>query len=117
MYIMLSNLVDRIQQINELDLMQARLHIIFAGFLLLLLGLELMQTVKMYLTEHVIHVEVVFLVAMIAVGRHVIEIDYQHANPLTLFGTAAIILGLAAGYFLLKRSHPLPSTRPESSEG
>jgi hypothetical protein len=55
---------------------------------------------------------------MIAVGRHVIEIDYQHANPVTLFGTAAIILGLAAGYFLLKRSHPLPRTRPsKTAEG
>ena len=111
-YIMLSNLVERIRQINELDLMQARLHIIFAGFLVLLLGLELMETVKMYLTDHVIHVEVVFLVAMIAVGRHVIEIDYRHANPVSLFGTAAIVVGLAFGYFLLKKSHPLPSTRP-----
>ena len=114
-YIMLSGLMERIRQINELDIMQARLHVIFAGFLVLLLGLELMATVKMYLTEHIIHVEVVFLVAMIAVGRHVIEIDYIKANPVTLFGTAAIIVALAIGYFLLRKSHPMPSTRPSAA--
>lgn len=110
-YIMFSGLMDRIRNINELDMIGARLHVIFGGFLVLLLGLELMETVKMYLTEHVIHVEVVFLVAMIAVGRHVIELDYQHGDPMMLVGTAAVVVGLALGYFLLKRSHPLPSTR------
>ena len=69
-----------------------------------------METVKMYLTEPVIHVEVVFLVAMIAVGRHIIEIDYAHVQPLTLFGTAALVVALAAGYYMLKRSGPHPRT-------
>ena len=60
----------------------------------------------MYLTDHVIHVETVFLVAMIAVGRHVIELDFGTASVGTLLGVAAILFSLAAGYYLLKRSSP-----------
>ena len=93
------------------------MHVVFAGFLVILLGIELLETVKMYLTDHVIQVEVVYLVAMIAVGRHIIEVDYAHVQPLTLFGTATLVLALAAGYFLLKRSGPHPrSAPPDESE-
>jgi hypothetical protein len=35
---------------------------------------------------------------------------------LTLVGVAAIIVGLSGGYFLLKKSHPLPTTRPGKSK-
>jgi len=100
----------RLAAIDNLDFLQSRMHVVFAGFLVILLGIELLETVKMYLTDHVIHVEVVFLVAMIAVGRHIIEIDYAQVQPYTLFGTAALVLALAAGYFLLKRSGPHPRT-------
>ena len=100
----------RLAAIDNLDFLQSRMHVVFAGFLVILLGIELLETVKMYLTDHVIHVEVVFLVAMIAVGRHIIEIDYAHVQSSTLFGTAALVVALAAGYYLLKRSGPHPRT-------
>jgi len=108
--LLLVGLRERLSEINSLDFLQSRMHVVFAGFLVILLGIELMETVKMYLTEHVIHVEVVFLVAMIAVGRHIIEIDYMHVQPMTLFGTAALVVALAAGYYLLKQSGPHPRT-------
>lgn len=113
-FLLFNGLRARLAEIDSLDYLQSRMHIVFAGFLVILLGIELMETVKMYLTEHVIHVEVVFLVAMIAVGRHIIEIDYVQAQPLTLFGIAALVVALAAGYYLLKRSGPHP--RAETSE-
>ena len=50
-----------------------------------------------------VHAEVVFLAAMIAVTRKVITLDFAQAAPLVLFGVAAIILALAIGYYVLKR--------------
>ena len=45
---------------------------IFGLFLLVLLGIELVSTLKTYLTEHEVHVEVVFAVALIAI--HVVQV-------------------------------------------
>jgi len=107
---------ERLREIEDLASLRSRMHTVFAGFLVLLLGIELMETVRMYLTEHVIHVEIVFLVAMIAVGRHVIELDHTRGEPMALFGIAALILALSAGYFLLKKSGPLVHSETDSAE-
>ena len=95
---------DRLGEITDATMLQQRLHMAFGGVLILLLGLELMATVRMYLKEHVIHVEAVFLVALIAVARQVIELDYAHASVGVLVGIAAILLALSGGYFLLRKS-------------
>jgi len=75
---------------------------IFGLFLLVLIGIELMETLKVYLTERAIHVEVVFTVALIAVGRKVITLDVKELPGLTLLAIAAIIVAMSFGYFLLK---------------
>jgi uncharacterized membrane protein (DUF373 family) len=67
--------------------------------------LELLDTIKAYLTEHIIHAEVVFMAAMIAVARKVITLDVKEFSPLTLMGVAALILALTAGYYLFKQIH------------
>jgi uncharacterized membrane protein (DUF373 family) len=77
---------------------------IFGLFLLVLLGIELVSTLKTYLTENEIHVEVVFSVALIAIGRKVIILDVKEISSLSLLGIAAIIISLSAGYFLVKRA-------------
>jgi len=77
---------------------------IFGLFLLVLLGIELVSTLKAYLTKHEVHVEVVFAVALIAVGRKVIILDVKEISSLSLVGIAAIIISLSVGYFLVKRS-------------
>jgi uncharacterized membrane protein (DUF373 family) len=77
---------------------------IFGLFLLVLLGIELVSTLKTYLTENEIHVEVVFAVALIAIGRKVIILDVKEISSLSLLGIAAIIISLSVGYFLVKRS-------------
>ena len=88
------------------------LHDVFAGFLMLLIGLELMKTVVMYLDEHVIHVEVVLSVAMIAIARHAIDVDYKTVAPLTMMGMGAIIISLAVGYYYFKKASAAPTTEP-----
>ncbi len=85
----------------------AELRPVFSGFLLILIGLELMKTISIYLAEHTVQVEVVLTVALIAVARHAIEIDYGDAGIGELAGTAALVLALSAGYFLYRRSAPL----------
>ena len=75
----------------------------FGLFLLVLLGIELISTPQTYLTEKEIHVEVVFALALIAVGRKVIVLDVKEISSLSLIGIAAIILFLSIGYFLVKR--------------
>lgn len=77
---------------------------IFGLFLLVLLGIELISTLKTYLTENEIHVEVVFAVALIAIGRKVIILDVKELSSLSLIGIASIIISLSVGYFLVKRA-------------
>ncbi|GBE04433.1 MAG TPA: phosphate-starvation-inducible E-like protein [Nitrospirae bacterium] len=76
---------------------------IFGLFLLVLIGIELLEMIKIYLQKNVIHVEVVFMVAMIAVGRKVVILDVNELPSLTLIGIAAIILALSLGYYLIRR--------------
>ena len=84
--------------------LQVALQNVFGGVLLVLLGLELIDTLKVYFAEHTIRTEVILIVAMIAVGRHIIQIDYHHTGGLELIGIATIMVALAVSYFLVKRS-------------
>ena len=88
---------------------------VFGFFFLILIGLELLETIKTYFAEQQIHVEIVFLVAMIAVARKVIILELKSLPPVTLLGIAAIILALAVGYFLVKRANRTPPHRGENS--
>jgi uncharacterized membrane protein (DUF373 family) len=76
---------------------------VFGFFLLVLIGIELLETIKTYFVEHVIHAEVVVEVAMIAIARKVIILDVKELPSLTLLGIAAIIITLAVAYWVVKR--------------
>lgn len=54
---------------------------IFGLFLLVLIGLELLGTIKTYIMRSVIHVEVVLTVALIAIARKVIILDVKKSLP------------------------------------
>jgi uncharacterized membrane protein (DUF373 family) len=88
--------------IVNLDTLQPTLEQYFSGVLMVLLGLELLETLKTYFSERHIRIEVILVVAMIAVGRHVIRVDFGHTDGFTLLGLAGLILALSAGYFLVK---------------
>jgi uncharacterized membrane protein (DUF373 family) len=78
---------------------------IFGLFLLVLIGIELLEMIKIYLQANVVHVEVVFMVAMVAIARKVVILDVNKLPGLTLVGIAAVIVALSSGYFLIKRTH------------
>ena len=73
---------------------------IFGFFLLILIGIELLETIRAYLVEHVVHVEVVLEVGLIAVARKVIILDVKEYPSLTVFAIAALILALSVAFFL-----------------
>ena len=50
---------------------------VFGAFLIVLIGLELLATVKSYAKEHRVHVEAVLLVSLIAVLRKLITLDLK----------------------------------------
>jgi uncharacterized membrane protein (DUF373 family) len=76
----------------------------FGGVLVVVLGLELIETLKVYFHEHQVRVEVIMIVGLIAVGRHVIQVDYEHVEASQLIGLGALIVSLALGYYLVGRS-------------
>ena len=77
---------------------------IFGLFLLVLIGIELLDTTRAYLEEHVVHVQVVIEVALIALARKVIILDLKEYSPVTLIGVAALIIALAAAYYIERRT-------------
>jgi len=78
---------------------------VFGFVFMVLIGLELLETIKTYLSRDQLHVEVVFLVAMIAIARKVILLDIKKMDPPVLYGIAAIIIALAAGFFFLRLAY------------
>jgi len=84
---------------------------IFGYFLLILIGVELLETLRIYLKEHALNVQVVLLVAIIAIARKVIILDSREIESLTLIGIGFVILSLAAGYYLVKKSQDEPTCK------
>ena len=76
---------------------------IFGLFLIVLIGLELMTTIHFYLTDNSIHVEMMFLVALTAVTRKIVILDYAKTDSLLVFGMGFLILALSGGYFLIRK--------------
>lgn len=76
---------------------------LFGLFLLVLIGIELLETMKEYYAEGRIDPDVIISVSLIAIGRKIIIMEPKEYDPLTLIGMAAIILALIAGYWVFKK--------------
>ena len=82
---------------------------IFGYFLLILIGIELLETIKAYLIKNEIHVEIIILVAIIAVARKIILLDpfaggTEALNSTGMMALGVVIIALAASYYLVKKS-------------
>jgi len=77
---------------------------LFGQFLLVLIGIELMHTMKIYIEHRVIHLEAVLSVALIAVARKIVILDTKELPEGALLGIAAIVFALTLGYYLVRRS-------------
>jgi uncharacterized membrane protein (DUF373 family) len=76
---------------------------IFGLFLMVLIGLELMTSIHMYLDDHKIHAEMMFLVALTAVTRKIVIMDTDNMEPMLVIAIAFLIIALAAGFYLIKK--------------
>ena len=79
---------------------------IFGLFLLVLIGLELMTSIRAYLTveDRTVHAEWMLLVAMTAITRKVVILDATVIDPLLLFSIGFVIIALSVGYYLVRRN-------------
>ncbi len=78
---------------------------LFSFVLLVLIGVELIESVQLFLTDAHVHVEFLILIALTAICRKIIIMEVTKEAPLTLMGIAALVISLAAAYFLIKGRH------------
>lgn len=78
---------------------------LFGFFLLVLIGIELLETLKAYVRDRQFRAEVIMLVALIAISRKIIILDVRSLPSMTLVGIAALIVALGITYYLMRRSH------------
>jgi len=58
----------------------------------------------------------VLLVAIVAVARKVIILEYKDLSPETLLAMSAMIIALSAGFFVVKRALSRESNAKDSTE-
>jgi uncharacterized membrane protein (DUF373 family) len=93
---------------------------LLGGFLLVLIAVELLDTIKAYFTENTIHVEIVILLAIIAVARKVILLNTSNPSSIAfdmeLVGIGILVAGLGAGYYLIKKGGITITRKPQPPE-
>jgi uncharacterized membrane protein (DUF373 family) len=97
---------ERLSELRTVPDLQRALQRTLAGVLLVLLGLEMMSALRTYFSEHSVKVEIILILALIAVGRHIIQLDIEHLDGVRLIGMAVLIIGLAAGLAMIRGLHP-----------
>ena len=75
-----------------------------SSFLIILIGLELMDTIKSFIVTHKVNVNIFITLALIAVCRKLIVIDLVEADDMDLIGLGVIIIALAGGYYLFRKT-------------
>jgi uncharacterized membrane protein (DUF373 family) len=88
---------------------------LFGIFLIILIGIELLETVKVFLKDDEIHVELVVLVAIIAIARKVIVWNFKEHTPMELIALSGMLLALGISYYLIKRSTTKHKAQSDSS--
>lgn len=71
-------------------------------FLMILIGVELLEAIKGFLRDEILHVELVVLVAIIAVSRKVIVWGITKSSASEMLSLAAVLIALAATYWVVK---------------
>jgi uncharacterized membrane protein (DUF373 family) len=77
---------------------------LLGSILIVLIGIELLDTIKVYLKDDVVHVEIVILVAVIALARKIIVMDFDKYSYGMLIALGVMLIALAAAYYLIKHA-------------
>jgi len=73
-------------------------------FLMVLIGLELLTSVKVFLQDHKLHAEAMFLIALTAITWKIVIMDSSGVSYMTLFSLAALVLALSVGFFIIRKN-------------
>jgi uncharacterized membrane protein (DUF373 family) len=103
-YLFAVALRERLVDINTIPMLTEAVQRAFSGVLLIVLGLELLETLRVYFTHHRVRLEIILVVAIIAVGRHVINLDFEHLSGAMVAGIAALVVALTGGYYLVRKA-------------
>ena len=99
-YYLVKNIIESDFLLIDLD----NLMDLFGVFLLVLIGIELLDTIKVYLQRNVVHVEVVVLVAIIAIARKVVVLKFEEFSGIVIIGLGVLVAALAVTYYLIKKA-------------
>lgn len=109
-YILVKDIISPPMFLLEID----ELLDIFGFFLLILIGIELLETIKAYLQDKVVHSEIVLEVALIAIARKVIILDLKEYDSITILGIAALIVTISAAYYIVRKKIRVDLTKCET---
>ncbi len=76
---------------------------VFGAFIAVLIAIEIFVNITVYLTENVIHVRIVMATALMAIARKVIILDFKDLDPAYVWSTAAVVLAMSIGYWLVNK--------------
>jgi uncharacterized membrane protein (DUF373 family) len=71
---------------------------------MIVIGLELIRLLGLHLVHHKLRAQLVVEIAIIAFCNKVVTLEPHEIDGETLIGLAAVLLALAASYFVLARS-------------
>lgn len=96
-----ADLWDALEDLSQIVDIRASILDFIGEILLVVIILELVDTIKVYTKEHIIKVGSVLLVAITAVSRELIIFDYHAGDYLMLFGISAAIISLAVVFWVV----------------
>ena len=76
----------------------------FGLVLVVLIGVELMESIHSYISSGKIRIEAVLTLALIAISRKIIILEAADYTAPALIGIAAVIVALALAYFLIHKA-------------
>lgn len=75
----------------------------FGAFMAVLIAIEIFINITIYLRDDIIHVKIVMATALMAIARKVIILDFTVITPDYVYATAALVLAMSIGYWLVVR--------------
>ncbi|GLI36014.1 phosphate-starvation-inducible PsiE family protein [Desulforhabdus amnigena] len=73
----------------------------FGAFMAVLIAIEIFINITVYLQDDVIHVKIVMATALMAIARKVIILDFSKISSDYIWATAALVLAMSLGYWLI----------------
>lgn len=73
----------------------------FGAFLAVLIAIEIFVNITVYLRDDVFHLKIVLATALMAIARKVIIFDYSELSYQYIYATAAVVVALSVGYWLV----------------